>query len=177
MKRRLEGLLQHALVNATKGGALQSRSLPPLIFEVPKAARFGDLATTVALGLARQERKNPRAVAESIVQHIDDPEGLLAGIEIAGPGYINFRLSARFWERSLAEIEEPGFGPTRFGEGTRAMVEFVSANPTGPLTVGHGRNAVLGDAIARLLEATGHHVCDARSDRIGRACHKQHQAH
>ncbi|MFI5366110.1 MAG: arginine--tRNA ligase [Candidatus Binatia bacterium] len=158
MKKRLEGLLQHALLKATKGGALKSHSLPPLLFEIPKDARFGDLATTVALTLARQARTAPRAIAELIVRHIEDPDGMLAGTEIAGPGYINFRFSPRFWEQCLAEIERADFGPPPFGTGRKVQVEFVSANPTGPLTVGHGRNAVLGDAIARLLEATGHEV-------------------
>ena len=158
MKKRLEGLLQQALLNATKGGALKSDSLPPLSFEVPKDPSFGDLATTVALGLARQARSAPRAIAEQIVRHIDDPEGLLSATEIAGPGYINFRLSPRFWQRCLTDIEDDAFGPEQFGNGRTVLVEFVSANPTGPLTVGHGRNAVLGDAIARLLEATGHRI-------------------
>src|SRR5262249_54920582 len=113
---------------------------------------------TVALGLARQERAAPRAIAAAIVRHIEDPDGILAATEIAGPGYINFRFSQRFWQECLAEIEREDFGPTRFGVGRKVQVEFVSANPTGPLTIGHGRNAVLGDAIARLLEATGHGV-------------------
>ena len=158
MKKRLEGLLQQALTRAAKGGALKSPSLPPLFFEVPKDPAFGDLACTVALGLARQERRPPHAIAKIIVSHIDDHDGLLASTEIAGPGYINFRFSQRFWEQCLAEIERPDFGPTAFGAGRTALVEFVSANPTGPLTIGHGRNAALGDAIARLLEATGHRV-------------------
>ena len=158
MKKRLEGLLQHALLRAIEGGALKSNSLPPLFFEIPKDQSFGDLASTVALALARQERSAPRAIAEVIVRHIEDPDGLLASTDIAGPGYINFRLSARFWERCLAEIESDDFGNVQVGEGGRVLVEFVSANPTGPLTVGHGRNAVLGDAIARLLESTGHRV-------------------
>src|SRR6185369_8615059 len=97
MKRRLEGLLQHALNRAKKGGALKLESLPPLFFEVPRDPAFGDLASTVALGLARLERKAPRAVAETIVAHLEDPEGLLAGVDIAGPGYLNFRFSPRFW--------------------------------------------------------------------------------
>lgn len=158
MKKRLEGLLQQAISKATKGGALKSKGLPPLFLEIPKDPGFGDLASTVALALARQERQAPRAIAETIVRHIDDPGGMLAGTEIAGPGYINFRLSHRFWEESLAEIERGDYGPQSFGEHRTVLVEFVSANPTGPLTVGHGRNAVLGDAIARLLEATGHRV-------------------
>jgi len=158
MKKPLEGLLRHAISAAIQGGALKSPSLPPLIFEIPKDASFGDLASTVALALARQERKPPLAIAEIIVRHIEDPEGILEGTQVAGPGYINFRLSSRFWQECLAEITRDDFGPAAFGGGAKVQVEFVSANPTGPLTVGHGRNAVLGDAIARLLEATGHRV-------------------
>jgi arginyl-tRNA synthetase len=158
MKKRLEGLLQHAILKATKGGALKSQSLPPLSFEVPKDPSFGDLACTVALALARQERSAPRAIAETIVRHIEDPERMLAASEIAGPGYINFRFSPHFWQQCLAEIEQDDFGRVDLGGGQRVLVEFVSANPTGPLTIGHGRNAVLGEAIARLLETTGHRV-------------------
>jgi arginyl-tRNA synthetase len=158
MKRRLEGLLQHALNRAQTGGALKLESLPPLLFEVPRDSSFGDLASTAALGLARSERKSPRAIAEAIVAHLDDPDGLLAGVEIAGPGYLNFRFSPRFWAQCLAEVERPDFARPRLGGGRRVLVEFVSANPTGPLHVGHGRGAVLGDAVARLLAHAGYDV-------------------
>jgi arginyl-tRNA synthetase len=158
MKKRLEGLLQHALVKSIEGGALKLDSLPPLLFEVPKDRAFGDLATTVALGLAREARRAPRQIAEIIVSHIEDPDGVLASTEIAGPGYVNFRFSPRFWTQCLTEIERDDYGPAPLGAGRTVQVEFVSANPTGPLTIGHGRNAVLGDALARLLEATGHQV-------------------
>jgi arginyl-tRNA synthetase len=158
MKRRLEGLLQHALNRAKKGGALKLESLPPLLFEVPRDQSFGDLASTVALGLARAERQPPRAIAEAIVANIEDPDGLLAGVEIAGPGYLNFRFSPRFWQECLAEVERPGYGLPALGAGQRVLVEFVSVNPTGPLHVGHGRGAVLGDAVARLLDAAGYDV-------------------
>lgn len=133
-------------------------SLPPLIFEVPKDSAFGDLASTVALGLARSERKAPRAIAEAIIAHIEDPEGVLANVEIAGPGYLNFRFSPRFWAQTLRDIEQPEFGRPTIGQGRRVLIEFVSANPTGPLHVGHGRGAVLGDAVARLLAFAGYDV-------------------
>jgi arginyl-tRNA synthetase len=158
MKRRLEGLLQHALNRAKEGGALKLDGLPPLLFEVPRDATFGDLASTVALGLARSERKAPQAIARAIADHIEDPDGLLAGVEIAGPGYLNFRFSPRFWQDCLAETERPDYGRPALGGGRRVLVEFVSANPTGPLHVGHGRGAVLGDVIARLLSAAGYAV-------------------
>ncbi len=158
MKKPLEKLLQQALKAAIEGGALKSQSLPPLTLEVPRDASFGDLACTVALGLARQEKVAPRVIAETIVRHINDADGILAGTDIAGPGYINLRLSPKFWEGCLAAIESPQFGPQALGQNDKVQVEFVSANPTGPLTIGHGRNAVLGDALARLLEATGYAV-------------------
>jgi arginyl-tRNA synthetase len=158
MRHRLEGLLQHALNRAKEGGALKLESLPPLFFEVPKDPAFGDLASTVALGLARGERKAPRAIAEAIIAHIEDPEGLLANIEIAGPGYLNFRFSPRFWAQLLRDIEHPDFGRPDLGQARRVLIEFVSANPTGPLHVGHGRGAVLGDAVARLLAFAGYDV-------------------
>lgn len=158
MKKRVEGLLRRALEKAAQGGALKTTNFPPLVLEIPKDTTFGDLASTVALGMAREERSSPRAIAETIVRHIDDPDGLLAGVEVAGPGYINLQLSPRFWSTCLAEIEQPDFGRATVGGGNSVLVEFVSANPTGPLTVGHGRNAVLGDAIARLFEITGHAV-------------------
>ncbi len=158
MKKRLEGLLQQALTKATEGGGLKLKTLPPLFFEIPKDPAFGDLASTVALNLAREERKSPRAIAETIVAHIEDPEGILADCQIAGPGYLNFRFSNRFWAQCLAEVEDAGFGTVALGEGQRVLVEFVSTNPTGPLHVGHGRGAVIGDVVARMLAAAGYGV-------------------
>lgn len=158
MKKRIEGLLQHAFIEASKGGALKSNSLPPLVLELPKDAAFGDLATPVALAMARAERRPPRAIAEVLVAHLADPEGLIASTEIAGPGYINIRLSSRFWQQCLAEVAEPDFAMPAIGRGQPVLVEFVSGNPTGPLHVGHGRGAVTGDVLARLLVTSGHAV-------------------
>jgi len=158
MRRRLEGLLQHALESARSGGALKSESLPPLIFEIPRDPSFGDLASTVALGLARTERRAPQAIAEAIRAHIDDPDGLLSGVEIAGAGYLNFRFSPIFWRRCLIDLERDDCGLGTTGAGRRVLIEYVSANPTGPLHVGHGRGAVLGDAVARLLTVAGYAV-------------------
>ncbi|MDX2168715.1 MAG: arginine--tRNA ligase [Deltaproteobacteria bacterium] len=158
MKHRLEGLLQHALNRAKEGGALKLDSLPPLLLEVPKDPTHGDLASTVALGLARPERKAPAAIAKLIVDHIEDPDGILAAVEIAGPGFINFRFSPRFWAQCLADVERDDFARPNVGQGTKILIEFVSANPTGPLHVGHGRGAVLGDGVARLLAYAGYDV-------------------
>ncbi len=132
--------------------------------EVTEPARpeHGDLATNVALQLARPLKKAPRAIAEEIVARLNlllEP-GVLASIEIAGPGFINFRFAPAFLQQQVAKILMAGdaYGKTRDNEGKRAIVEYVSANPTGPLTVGHGRNAVLGDTMANLLAWTGFEV-------------------
>jgi arginyl-tRNA synthetase len=158
MKKHLDALLQRAIESAVKGGVLKLDGLPPSCLEVPKDPQHGDLASTVALQLARSARKAPRAIAEAIVAHLDDPDGLLAEATIDGPGYLNFRFSPEFWRRRLIEIDDPDYGVCRVGNGERVLIEFVSANPTGPLHVGHGRGAVVGDAIARLMAAGGYDV-------------------
>jgi arginyl-tRNA synthetase len=158
MKRRLEGLLRRALEKAREGGGLKVESLPPLSFEVPRDPAFGDLASTVALGLARHARKSPVVIAEMIRQHLEDPDGLLDAVEIAGPGYLNFRFSSRFWRDCLTETERADFARPDLGKGRKVLVEFVSTNPTGPLHVGHGRGAVIGDVVARLLASSGYAV-------------------
>lgn len=158
MKKRARQLIERALSNAANAGKIKADPLPPLVFEVPKDAALGDLATPVAMGMARAERRRPLDIAADIVAGIEDPEGILAGVEIAGAGYINLRFSRRFWRECLEDVRAGRHAPARTGADRRVLVEFVSANPTGPLTVGHGRNAVLGDSVARLLEATGHAV-------------------
>ncbi|HEU5304329.1 MAG TPA: arginine--tRNA ligase [Gemmatimonadales bacterium] len=130
------------------------------VLERPRDAGHGDLATNLALVLARRERGNPRKTAERVLQELHLPAGLVSRTEIAGPGFINFWLAedqlAIVLRRILAE--GPAYGRSTFGGGARVNVEFVSANPTGPLHVGHGRQATLGDALASLLEWTGHSV-------------------
>ena len=128
--------------------------------ERPRDPSHGDLATNLAMQVARRVRANPRAVAEQVVAALALPDGVIAATEVAGPGFINFRLAtetlAAVHARILAEADR--YGRALSGAGRRINVEFVSANPTGPLHVGHGRGAALGDAIAALLEWTGHTV-------------------
>lgn len=128
-------------------------------FEVPRVPEHGDIATPVALHLARPLRRPPRQIAEELVRHLElPPEDVRA--EIAGPGFINFHFTADFFTRLLRHIADLGetFGRLTLGAGKRANVEYVSANPTGPLHLGHGRNAALGDTIATLLEWLGYEV-------------------
>ena len=130
------------------------------VLERPRDAGHGDLATNLALVLARRERANPRKTAERVLQELRLSPDLVAKTEIAGPGFINFWLAGD----QLASVhrhilsEGANYGRSEVGRGLEVNVEFVSANPTGPLHVGHGRQAALGDAIAALLQWTGHKV-------------------
>ncbi len=143
---------------AEKEGA----ELPPDLtvnVERPPRPEYGDYATNVALTLAKRLGKGPREVAEGIVNHLP-PSPYVERAEVAGPGFVNFFLN-RAWggeviKRILSEGER--YGSVNLGRGTKVQVEFVSANPTGPLHIGHGRGAAVGDVIARLLEFTGHEV-------------------
>lgn len=129
-------------------------------FEKPRQPEHGDITTNVALVLAKRLGKNPRQFAEDIVSHLTIDPTLVDRVEVAGPGFINFHFTDKFYLQQLQEVLRMGasFGKVDVGGGKKTQVEFVSANPTGPLTVGHGRNAVYGDTIANLLEWTNHDV-------------------
>ncbi len=131
-------------------------------FETPGNPEHGDLATNAALQLARVLRRAPRQIADDLAARLRetlDPDRV-AAVEVAGPGFLNFRFSDRYLAAALADIRAQGaaYGRSEAGQGRKVLVEFVSANPTGPLTVGHGRNAVLGDTVAGLLEWAGYQV-------------------
>ncbi|MFQ5902788.1 MAG: arginine--tRNA ligase, partial [Candidatus Binatia bacterium] len=140
------------------GGELKITDLPPLLLEPPKQREFGDLATNVALVWAKKQRKPPQAIAEAILRNLEDPEGILAHVGVAGPGFLNFSFSPKFCYQRLEEIDVGRGVSLELGQGDRVQVEFASVNPTGPLHVGHGRVAVIGDVLARLLEAVGFNV-------------------
>ena len=132
-------------------------------FEQPANPEHGDLSCNAAMQLARHFRKAPRQIADELAGHLRSQPldaSRIAAVEGAGPGFLNFRFADAHLADSLATIlaAGDGWGRTTSGAGQRAMVEFVSANPTGPLTVGHGRNAVLGDTIATLLDWAGYDV-------------------
>lgn len=133
---------------------------PDIRIEEPNKPDHGDASTNIAMMLAKPLRNNPRAIAQEIVDGLEYDGDKISAVEIAGPGFINFRFAQDYLFEELAEILQlgPGFGKSDANKDKRVLVEFVSANPTGPLTVGHGRNAVLGDTVARLLEWTGAEV-------------------
>lgn len=138
---------------------LQLKDLPPVFLEVPKRADQGDYSTPVAMALGALTKQPPRKIAEKLFKLLpSDP--MIEKVEIAGPGYINFTLKNSFWHEVLREIllRKSTYGRSEIGKGVKVQVEFVSANPTGPLHVGHGRGAVVGDALANLFEMTGHQV-------------------
>jgi len=160
MKNRLRAAVEHALKECYRTGTLDSGEIPDFVIEVPAHADHGDFAVNAAMTLARPEKKAPRTIAEAIVEALGEGEGLWSRVEIAGPGFINFFLTPRCWYGVLDEIARRGsdYGKSAMGNGQKVQVEFVSANPTGPLHIGHGRGAATGDAVARLLAETGFDV-------------------
>ena len=140
--------------------ALDYRDGIKLTFEKPKLSTHGDLTTNIAMQLAKSVGKNPRVIAQEIVSKLSLENDLVSQVQIAGPGFINFFFTDKFFMRNLNRVleEGAGFGRSNIGNKKKTQVEFVSANPTGPLSVGHGRQAAIGDTIANLLEWTGHDV-------------------
>lgn len=130
-----------------------------IVLERPKSAEHGDFATNVAMQLAKPLRQNPRAIAESLIKALPSSE-YIAKVEIAGAGFINFFLNAQSKQAIIQQVLKAGenFGKNNSGQGQKVQVEFVSANPTGPLHVGHGRGAAVGDCLCRLLDANGWQV-------------------
>ena len=133
---------------------------PEIHLEAPKVESHGDASTNIAMMLAKPLRNNPRAIAQQLVDGMEYDEAKISSVEIAGPGFINFRFAEDYLFDELDSIIKAGeeYGKTDAQKGKKVQIEFVSANPTGPLTVGHGRNAVLGDTVARLMEWTGAEV-------------------
>jgi arginyl-tRNA synthetase len=157
MKEQLRQQIRGALQACYAAGSLHGGVFPEFALEVPAHAEHGDFAANVAMLLARDEKKPPRKIAEAIVAALGAGDELWSRVEIAGPGFINFFLTSRFWYGVLDEVVRQGrdYGRSRIGQGQPVQVEFVSANPTGPLHIGHGRGAAVGDTLCRLLAATG----------------------
>jgi arginyl-tRNA synthetase len=160
MKDMLKSILTSAAEKALEKKGIRKGQIPRILIEHPKVREHGDYSTNIAMVLASHGKKPPRVMAKAIVDSITDSEGLIDRVEIAGPGFINVFVQQRAWVRLLEEIEQKGrrYGEGHIGQGRRIQVEFVSANPTGPLHVGHGRGAVTGDVLARILKTVGYRV-------------------
>jgi arginyl-tRNA synthetase len=159
VKFRIEQLVQAALATLPADILPADIVRPVVDIERTRDAAHGDFATNVALQLAKPARRNPRQLAQAILDALPASE-LIERAEIAGPGFINFHLSAQAYQQELSRIFAlgPTYGYSKRGAGASTVVEFVSANPTGPLHVGHGRQAALGDALASLLQSQGYQV-------------------
>jgi arginyl-tRNA synthetase len=154
IEQRIAALLRAALEAAAPELGL-AEPFPEVELERPRQKGFGDLSTNAALGLAKRAGRPPREVAEAIVAHLPESD-LIDGAEVAGPGFINLRVNDAWLQDVLRDVVARGdaYGSAE-RKGERAQIEYVSANPTGPLHVGHARNAVIGDALGRILEASG----------------------
>ncbi|WP_404359187.1 arginine--tRNA ligase [Methylotuvimicrobium sp. KM1] len=159
MKQKLEALILQAIDVLKKDGILDGGVSPKFTIEHARDAQHGDFATNIAMMLAKPAKSNPRALAEKIVAALP-VDSAVARVEIAGPGFINFFIDPNAQYQIIQKIHDDGsqFGLSRAGAGQRVQVEFVSANPTGPLHVGHGRGAAYGSVVADLLEAAGFEV-------------------
>ena len=160
MKDALRALLETAIENLRASGALPNDLvLPAIVVDRTKTREHGDFATNLAMALAKPAKAKPRALAQQIIDALPKNDDV-AKVEIAGPGFINIFLTDAAWQREVAQVLARGhdYGRSDAGHGVRVGVEYVSANPTGPLHVGHGRAAAIGDTLARLLEATGWNV-------------------
>ena len=155
LKKVLDGCFDQGVAEGLWTGAAAGK----FAVELPKHEGMGDFSTNMALVLAGTEKKNPRELAKTIAARLAE-DTLIDRVDIAGPGFINISIKQDVWRGLIPTIigEGEAFGRSSVGQNRRVMVEFVSANPTGPLSIGHGRQAILGDSIARLLTATGHDV-------------------
>ena len=159
MREVIESLVSQALRSVVESGRVALDGLPDAAVERPRDASHGDWATSVALRCAKAAGMNPRELAQILSEAmVDHPD--IDSVEIAGPGFINLRVSAHALQRILRDVRAEGadFGRIDLGKGERVQVEFVSANPVGPMHVGHGRWAALGDSMARVLEHAGYVV-------------------
>ena len=157
MKASIRALVAQAVDALRANGTVPTDlELPDFVIERPKTRAQGDFSTNAAMLLAKPARSNPRAVAQAIVDALPANDDI-ARVEIAGPGFINFHVAESAWRRQLGDVfaQAEAYGRNASGSGRRAGVEYVSANPTGPLHVGHGRAAVIGDCIGRVLAANG----------------------
>jgi arginyl-tRNA synthetase len=160
IKERIKELLDKYFTDGVEQGLWTAAAEDSYTVELPKHASHGDFSTNMAMLIGGREKKNPREIASLLAEKLGEHTDLFAKVEIAGPGFVNFFVLDTVWQSVVQPVCEQGFdyGLSQVGQHKKVLVEFVSANPTGPLSIGHGRQAVLGDAIARLLEATGHAV-------------------
>lgn len=160
MKQTINNLILKAAALAHQKGNLTSGGLSEVEIAEPKSDAHGDFSTNIAMKMASVQKISPRKIAEVIIAQIDDPDRIIEKTEIAGPGFINFFLKVSSWYPVLRKIHDPDskYGSSNVGNGEKIQVEFVSSNPTGPLHIGHGRGAAVGDSIGNILSFCGYEV-------------------
>ncbi len=159
-KKSIRDMIDKALQAALQQGELSFEAIPDYALEEPREKEHGDFAANVAMMMAKQAKKPPRVIADCIVSHLDTEGSYVESAEVAGAGFINFKLDPAYIRRILSVIEAEGddFGRVNVGEGKKIMVEFVSANPTGPMHMGNARGGALGDCLASVLDWAGYDV-------------------
>jgi arginyl-tRNA synthetase len=165
---RAKTYLEEALKGAVEGKGWEWPE--KAVIEPPKDKQFGDMSANVAMMLAKQAKKSPRDIATDLADALGG-DANVEKVDIAGPGFLNFTFSPDFWRETVKVVREAGesYGNVETGKGTKVQVEYVSANPTGPLHIGHGRGAALGDSLARILEKAGYDVeCEYYINDAGR---------
>lgn len=158
---KIEETLKQTLADAViKAGLKPEMDIAKIVIEIPKDTKNGDYSTNIAMQLTRELRQNPRLIATTIIDHLDLENGNIERVEIAGPGFINFFMKGDALTSVIAEVleEQDHYGHSDFGKGEKFDIEFVSANPTGDLHLGHARGAALGDSICRIMSAAGFDV-------------------
>jgi arginyl-tRNA synthetase len=160
MKQTIQDLIKEAAQIAHEKGDLPSADIPAAEVEEPRAESHGDFSTNIAMVMASTQKMAPRNIAQVIIAHLQDAASIIEKTEVAGPGFLNFFVKPSAWHPVLREIHQAdtAYGATDIGKGQKFQVEFVSSNPTGPLHVGHGRGAAVGDAVANILSFCGYDV-------------------
>lgn len=159
-EEQLKQTVIDAVNAAVKSGELPEADVPQFIIEKPSDKKNGDFSSNIAMAGARAYHMAPRAIAEAIVKNLDLKNTFIEKTEIAGPGFINFYFSDKYYNEILRDIVKSGenYGRSDFGEGKKILVEFVSANPTGPMHIGNARGGAIGDCLASVLDAAGYYV-------------------
>jgi arginyl-tRNA synthetase len=160
MKEQIQQIILSAFDKAIEKGNLKSPNTSQPVIEKPRQESHGDFSTNIAMVSASIQKMAPARIAKILVDHMDDPNHMIERTEIAGPGFINFYLTPDAWIAKLKDIHKQGahYGSSNMGNNESVLVEFVSANPTGPLHIGHGRGAAVGDSIASILSFSGYDV-------------------
>lgn len=159
-ENELKSLINKAVTHAIEAGELPEADIPDFIIETPANKANGDYSSNVAMAGARAFKKAPRMIAESIVKHLNLTDTVFDKAKIAGPGFLNFFLSQKYYSEILKDVFDCGenYGKSDFGQGKKVLVEFVSANPTGPMHIGNARGGAIGDCLASVLDWAGYDV-------------------